>query len=80
MTKEPWAAKPNGKVVCASNDEHIATFTEWDDLGIRRGKSDENARRVVACVNACKGLSTEQLEKIGLAGMVAIFVGNKKHA
>ncbi len=29
-----------------------------------------NARRIVACVNACKGLSTDDLEKNGLVGAV----------
>lgn len=28
----------------------------------------ENARRIVACVNACKGLSTEDLESIAALG------------
>ena len=33
-------------------------------------QQDENARRIVACVNACAGLPTEQLESSPLGGVL----------
>ena len=32
-----------------------------------------NARRVVACVDACAGLSTEELEYVGLGGIKGLI-------
>lgn len=65
-TKEPWNGKPLN--VC---------FVEFEKLGIAvtiPQYSDEeakaNARRIVACVNACKGLDTEGLERNGLVSAV----------
>lgn len=39
--------------------------------GVHEREADEtreNARRIVACVNACKGLSTSDLENIAMLG------------
>ena len=33
-------------------------------------QQDENARRIVACVNACRGLPTDELERNGLVAAV----------
>lgn len=33
--------------------------------GVSASLARENARRIVACVNACRGISTERLEKTG---------------
>lgn len=40
---------------------------EWDSYvalagGLNSGNAEANARRIVACVNACEGISTENLE------------------
>lgn len=48
----------------------IATITQRDPHprlggGIDREVTIANARRIVACVNACAGISTEQLEAAG---------------
>lgn len=64
-TPEPWNGKRIGIAVhyFESIDAEI-TFT---------GKSDEamaNARRIVACVNACRGLGTDELEQHGLVSAV----------
>lgn len=47
-TKEPWW---NHGVIIKANDNIPAQAT-----------SEEDARRIVACVNACAGIPTEQLE------------------
>ena len=57
-TPEPWNGKRIGIAV---------HYFESIDVEIAlTGKSDEamaNARRIVACVNACAGISTDRLEK-----------------
>lgn len=67
-TKEPW------------NFHRLATYEEpgwvlrWADQGgqhMRRvdykgSFTEEDARRIVACVNACADLSTDALERFGL--------------
>jgi len=61
-TKEPWIRSyhANGVnfIYSEGRDVHIATC---------HGGGDEtaNAKRIVACVNACKGIDTENLEMIG---------------
>lgn len=49
-TKEPWC---NHGVIIKANDNIPAQAT-----------SEANASRIVACVNACAGIPTEQLEGI----------------
>jgi len=61
-TKEPWIRSyhANGVnfIYSEGRDVHIATC---------HGGGDEtaNARRIVACVNSCEGIDTENLEMIG---------------
>ncbi len=67
-TKEPWqfegssyvAAKfpgkrPNGEVFFNTRYRGVVDMTEEQDTA--------NARRIVACVNACAGVTTEDLER-----------------
>ncbi len=64
-TPEPW----NGKRIGIS----VHYFESIDAEITFTGKSDEamaNARRIVACVNACRGLSTDELEQHGLVSAV----------
>lgn len=59
-TREPWAA--NGAHV-ESKYGHGVVNDGWiiaDTFGIDR---KANARRIVACVNACRGIGTETLER-----------------
>lgn len=52
-TKEPWRVSDKSKrVVCYGHDEVVIN-------------SEANASRIVACINACAGLDTEQLESSG---------------
>jgi hypothetical protein len=64
-TPEPWELSENGlSIFGPPPDEWGIT---WLHLYSGGGISDEeqraNARRIVACVNACKGISTEELER-----------------
>lgn len=58
-TPEPWAHR-NGRIYQADRDvltiANIARASDGD-------YSEANARRIVACVNACAGVPTELLEE-----------------
>ena len=63
-TKEPWRAEK----VCEANYEiyhdHGTNQIEVTATAITK----ENARRIVACVNACAGIPSEDLERYYNAG------------
>ena len=59
-TKEPWDTSGPEILACADETKHIATC--WNHNNIDPDEQDANARRIVACVNACKNISTEALE------------------
>ena len=62
-TPGPWAHR-NGRIYQADRDVlTIANISRAFDGNF----SEANARRIVACVNACRGLSTDELERFGLA-------------
>lgn len=54
----------------ASNGANIARL--WIDVDDNHFSDEqrENARRIVACVNACRGLPTDELEQKGLVAAV----------
>lgn len=67
-TAEPWHL---GNGFLAIYDQY-----GWGVAGLTKhphqvlGERTANARRIVACVNACRGLSTDELEKHGLVSAV----------
>lgn len=60
-TPKPWSY----------GEDNDGWYVEKDGLQIAHGLSEEDARRIVACVNACAGLPTEVLEryKLGVIGV-----------
>ena len=57
---EPWKRGTfNPQCVVDSTDKLIVADYYED-----RDQAEANARRIVACVNACKGISTETLEQV----------------
>lgn len=61
---EPWSAAPDdtaGGIICATGQ---LCGEAWGDSGTGWSVELEaaNLRRIVACVNACAGISTEALE------------------
>ena len=56
-TLEPWTAKRN--YLWTIHDKHIGRLMNG---GVPNAEDMANARRIVACVNACKSLPTELLE------------------
>ena len=75
-TPEPWTAEsqPRLSIIHGPNGEHIADTGCWRDD--EHPEMRANAARIVACVNACAGIPTEQLE----SGSVAQLIGAAKHA
>jgi len=67
-TPEPWFAeeyfdKNHDRFlfdIRAENEEIVGSEGLWTSESSDRA----NARRIVACVNACKGISTDRLEKM----------------
>lgn len=60
-TAEPWHVGMNGSSIYDQYGWGVATIT---DIPTRRTAEEDkaNARRIVACLNACAGIPTECLE------------------
>lgn len=78
-TPEPWGVSPGDLIFVSKvgSRGYIAKMMTLDAPRDRKGLpkdiSDEmcaNARRIVACVNACRGLPTDELEQKGLVAAV----------
>jgi len=71
-TPEPWSTGPTHVIARRYQDDKDRRVTQFvaetfgraghEDLG--RAEQEANARRIVACVNTCKGISTDRLEKM----------------
>jgi hypothetical protein len=55
-TKEPWSF----------GEDNDGWYVEKDGMQIAFGLSESDAGRIVACVNACAGISTDLLSKAAL--------------
>lgn len=71
-TPEPWEAKNGTDIVTTWNTVHggpnLIARAAWQDSTEYR---DSNARRIVACVNACAGMTDPAKEIASLRGMLA---------
>jgi hypothetical protein len=85
-TAEPWIARAlsSGAIEIVSvREEHIYEVIAYPTSEIygsstRQGSKEENARRIVACVNACAGITMYEFEglpyldiKNGVAGLLS---------
>lgn len=75
-TKEPWEFVESDDNLASADivEDCISGSIKGDDWYIARiwgdnGAGLANARRIVACVNACIGIPTEDLERFGLAAL-----------
>ncbi len=74
-TREPWVYhsgmiwKPERKDNQMSEDDIPIARMARETSGTIPTERDANARRIVACVNACKGHSTEMLKR-GYIGVI----------
>jgi hypothetical protein len=64
-TREPWKLDTLGKTITSENAVSIAICL---NNPIIEQSPYANARRIVACVNACAGIKTEHLERVGVIG------------
>lgn len=87
-TPEPWVKKGStvispsrGGLTVEEYDEQ--TWTYYGGYLIAESITDANARRIVACVNACAGIPSEALEAGAIREMreaIEIALGEVRHA
>jgi len=72
-TKEPWRIDKYDAIIAGGETLNIgATVSIPMGSGERKDRGMANARRIVACVNACAGVETEWLERCAV-GIGALF-------
>lgn len=69
-TPTSWGYQPNDERLCKPGTEHLFSVVRSYRRGqdtitetIAENIEQDDARHIVACVNACDGLSTEALER-----------------
>lgn len=69
-TKEPWSVDPRALLrIRADGDITICSCGTTDSI---RDQWEQNARRIVACANACAGIPTGMLEAAGQSAVIAL--------
>lgn len=63
-TPEPWKAKDGGLIGPTDRPSIAQVLSKGTEQGDELARA--NARRIVACVNACKGIPTDFLENENL--------------
>ena len=62
-TPEPWRMHTRAVAYITSEDHGVADCSCWDDsTQDTMHEKEANARRIVAAINACAGIPTEDLE------------------
>jgi hypothetical protein len=66
-TPEPWGLSiyPDSLVIVAGRGFSVCDCVPGNPIDISADEAIANARRIVACVNACSGITTEELEEEG---------------
>lgn len=62
-TKEPWHTGGDGTIIYDNEGWGVANATVFHSRHNGPEEAKGNARRIVACVNACAGIRTEALEE-----------------
>ena len=62
-TPEPWIAEKAHDIDAIAWVGQFAVLPQNHAAQVVRGNTEEDARRIVACVNACKGFTTEGLQR-----------------
>ena len=89
-TPEPWGLfSRHGTTAIVDVDDANKEIVAWmgfDRSEIPKRVHKANARRIVACVNACKGMTTEELERCGdsmgnfMAAIISVENKSKERA
>lgn len=64
-TPEPWSAeRDEGMLYLLTQDRRVIALLSDDERALTSGLegTEADARRIVACINACVGIPTETLE------------------
>lgn len=69
-TKEPWVVERAHDIDAIAWVGQFAVLPADHATKGARGNTEDDARRIVACVNACQGLPTDELEQKGLVAEV----------
>jgi hypothetical protein len=57
-----------------TDPEHLILTTSGDILGMDTPRNREQARRIKACLAACEGIATEELERGLIADMARVLM------
>lgn len=63
-TQEPWITHNGGVYSAKAKDEKL-----YAEMSVAACHTPEDARRIVACVNACSGSPTDALEEMQRRGL-----------
>ena len=77
-TQEPWQQFEHDKRAIVSEEHPNLSLLSIDDDGLGIFFEEKDARRVVACVNACAGISTESLEKGGVGSLLELGLDEQR--
>lgn len=68
-TKEPWSMLDTGRDIHINKSGGVGFIGSIHIYEHRAEQCRENARRIVACVNACAGIPTDDLEQCPSGGL-----------
>lgn len=82
-TPEPWTALPYGLIRGGKSYEYTRGSAQQQIASVclleeDNGSRDANARRIVAAVNACRGIPTEGLEAGVVADLLAACIAMRR--
>lgn len=68
-TPEPWVVEKAHDIDAIAWVGQFAVLPEGHATKVIRGNTEDDARRIVACVNACVGWETSQLEAMEMGSL-----------
>lgn len=70
-TPAPWTVSPHTHIDKRFEIPEPSVFVDYDDVD--HEQQDINARRIVACINACEGIPLSKLETMTTGGLHHAF-------
>ncbi len=83
-TPGPWTVNPEcltAVIKAGGSKKSIANATDFSPncSSSEYDERDANARRIVVCVNACEGLSSEALERLGTLDRASVAAAARRN-
>jgi len=78
-TKEPWKVSSR-RATFITNPNSAYTEVIAQCYFLDNKKEEENAKRIVACVNACKGITNEALEAGAVKHIISLYLQDSDEA